>query len=85
MVSRISQSTNRPTTVAEIRLEQQKTEKNRWGGRRASACPTNSFEPVENFCSGGLSPPDRPAACLLHNADWRSVRKKKLDDFRKNE
>jgi hypothetical protein len=27
MVSRISQSTNRPTTVAEIRLEQQKTEK----------------------------------------------------------
>jgi len=28
MVSRISQSTNRPTTVAEIRLEQQKTEKN---------------------------------------------------------
>jgi len=26
MVSRISQSTNRPTTVAEIRLEQQKTE-----------------------------------------------------------
>src|SRR5205085_6548940 len=28
IVSRISQSTNRPTTVAEIRLEQQKTEKN---------------------------------------------------------
>jgi hypothetical protein len=27
MVSRISQSTNRLTTVAEIRLEQQKTEK----------------------------------------------------------
>jgi len=27
MVSRISQSTNRPTTVAEIRLEQEKTEK----------------------------------------------------------
>jgi hypothetical protein len=27
MVSRISQSTNRPTTVAEIRLEQQKTER----------------------------------------------------------
>jgi hypothetical protein len=28
MVSRISQSTNRPATVVEIRLEQQKTEKN---------------------------------------------------------
>jgi hypothetical protein len=27
MVSRISQSTNRPATVVEIRLEQQKTEK----------------------------------------------------------
>jgi len=53
MVSRISQSTNRHTTVAEIRLEQQKTEKIAGEEDGPPACPTNSFEPVENFSSGG--------------------------------
>jgi hypothetical protein len=52
MVSRISQSTNRPTTVAEIRLEQQKTEKISSILRTGERKGWTIFERIDNPDSG---------------------------------